>query len=134
MTTLTLNFLRYNYESERIEDIIDAFDEKDEEAYQTLLKTFLSYTLDNEVLKLAQTLTSVGEWTKKPKQVPNQPEQSKQSYYPPANVPAPVVTTSSEESVKPANVAVQTKEEILPANSNITSVNDDDDDDEVPEL
>ena len=106
--------------------MVDAFDEKDEDAYQGLLKTFLSYTLDNEVLKLAQTLTSIGEWIKKPKEQTKQPEQAKQSYTP-ATEPVVPKNYVNETEKYPDNATA------LPS-STVAQGKNDDGDDEIPEL
>jgi hypothetical protein len=122
-------FYRYNYQSDRIDELVDAFDEKDEDAYQGLLKTFLSYTLDNEVLKLAQSLTSIGEWNKKPKVTAKQPDEPKQSYTPVPSSVEPVNIVKEQDKLPDSSTALPSSTVAEEENND-----DDDDDDEIPEL
>lgn len=46
----------------RVDDLIKAYDEKDDEMFKTLIKNYLSYAVDNEVLKIANQIVKSDEW------------------------------------------------------------------------
>lgn len=48
----------------QVDEIIAAYDEKDEDTFNLKLKNYLSYAVDNEILKLAYTIPKNGEWYK----------------------------------------------------------------------
>jgi hypothetical protein len=53
-----------NHTFSRVDQIIDAFDEKDDDAFKDLTKNYLNYAVDNEVLKLAHKIVKSDEWLK----------------------------------------------------------------------
>ena len=48
----------------RIEELLVAYDEKDDEKFKEILKNYLSYAVDNEVLKMAQAVVKSEDWLK----------------------------------------------------------------------
>lgn len=48
----------------RVEELINSYDEKDDEKIKNLIKNYLSYAVDNEALKLANKIVKSEEWIK----------------------------------------------------------------------
>jgi hypothetical protein len=92
----------------KIDDLLEAFDEKDDEKFKELIKNYLSYAVDNEVLKLANSVIKSEEWLKsleanKKTIAPPPPQQ--QQY----NQPDFHASSIPESHVKPSNVNLEVK-------------------------
>jgi hypothetical protein len=48
----------------RVDDLLKAYDEKEDQTFKDLIKNYLSYAVDNEVLKLANKIVKSDEWIK----------------------------------------------------------------------
>jgi hypothetical protein len=48
----------------RVDDLLKAYDEKEDETFKDLIKNYLSYAVDNEVLKMANKIVKSDEWIK----------------------------------------------------------------------
>jgi cell shape-determining protein MreC len=63
----------------KVDDLIEAFDEKDDQAFKDLIKNYLSYAVDNEVLKLANKIVKSEEWLKETQQIKKKETANKQT-------------------------------------------------------
>jgi hypothetical protein len=88
------------------DDLINAYDEKDADRFNLAVKNYLSYTVDNELLKLAQTITKTGnDWNYGVKAKP-QPQQQQ--------IPSSsIVTTASAVASSYSDVPITKFEDIV---------------------
>lgn len=61
---LTTSQAQYESNFARVEELVNCYDEKDDEKFKTLIKVYLSYAVDNECLKLANKIVKSEEWIK----------------------------------------------------------------------
>ena len=55
---------KYSMTNAKIEDLLEAYDEKDDEKFKLLIKNYLSFAVDNEVQKLANGIVKSEDWLK----------------------------------------------------------------------
>lgn len=72
-----------------IDKLLEAYDEKDDETFKHLIKNYLSYAVDNEILKLANKIVKSEEWIKGQQEHELRPNVSHQQAPAPAPAPAP---------------------------------------------
>lgn len=46
----------------RIDELLDAYDEKDDDKMKNIIKTYISYAVDNELLKMMNTIIKSDNW------------------------------------------------------------------------
>lgn len=74
----------------RVDDLINAYDQKDDDGFKTLIKNYLTYAVDNEVLKIANKIVKTDEWIKNASEhkasqnIKPAPAQQASTYYQPA--------------------------------------------------
>jgi hypothetical protein len=135
----------------RIEELLVAFDEKDDDKFKEIIRLYLSYAVDNEVLKMANAILKSEDWIKattahtrpaaqnptpipvSPPQQPKQPQQQANTYTQPEQVAVEVVKSELEalelsEDAAPEPVAVPAQVE--PEQAPVTSASTQDEDDE----
>lgn len=57
-------FWRYQGSFTRVNELVECYDQKDDEKFKALIKNYLSYAVDNEALKLANRIVKSDEWIK----------------------------------------------------------------------
>lgn len=55
---------RYQGSFTRVNELVECYDQKDDEKFKALIKNYLSYAVDNEALKLANRIVKSDEWIK----------------------------------------------------------------------
>jgi len=55
---------KYEGKFGRVDDLIEAYDQKDDEKLKSIIKNYLSYAVDNEILKIANKIVKSEEWIK----------------------------------------------------------------------
>ena len=81
----------------KIDDLLESYDEKDDDKFKELIKNYLSYAVDNEVLKLANNIVKSDEWLKSL-------NAHKKQVAPP---PATVSHLARYDAVEPLNVNIE---------------------------
>lgn len=64
----------------RVDDLLKAYDEKEDQTFKDLIKNYLSYAVDNEVLKIANKIVKSDEWIKQVQVQNAAPSASSNSY------------------------------------------------------
>jgi hypothetical protein len=125
----------------RIEDMLTAFDEKDDDKFKEIIKLYLTYAVDNEVLKMANAILKSEDWIKattasarpiaqNPTPVPPPPQQQPAqvtSYAQPEHVSVEVTNVLSKDS---ENNQVHETEHASHAESAAAAAADQDEEDE----
>ncbi len=55
---------KYQGSFTRVQELVDSYDQKDDEKLKALIKNYLSYAVDNEALKLANKIVKSEQWIK----------------------------------------------------------------------
>jgi hypothetical protein len=126
----------------RIEDLLTAFDEKDEDKFKEIIKLYLSYAVDNEVLKMANAILKSEDWIKAttahtrpvaqnptPVMPPPAQQQQTHSYTQPEHVAVEVVKNDLEALDLNEDTSEVIGEQQQPAAAATTNANQDEDDD-----
>lgn len=123
---------------------MEAFDEKDDDRMKTIIKTYLTYAVDNELLKMVNNIIKSEEWIREAKAMQEQNNKKHasnmaDSYHipsstkpqaPPPPPPTNTTTTSNYDSKSTSNFVNEPDsfdEQNVPATTAAAPAEDDDD-------
>lgn len=95
---------KYDAKFSRVEELVTAYDEKEDEKLKALIKNYLSYAVDNEALKIMNKIVKSDEWIKQCKEV----DQDSNVRNPNSSVPATIQSTDNP----PLQAAEESDDEI----------------------
>ena len=112
----------------RIDELLTAYDEKEDAKFKELIKNYLSYAVDNEILKLAQNIVKSPEWleslnneAKKAVVLPPPPVQDFSTFVEPEHVKVNLEKKTNEKfDVNPTEFEGN-EEENINSSSNLTT-------------